>query len=369
MATKRRRGPSWHYTVRRAALLPKPIYLSFDDEREGDAYVARLEALLDRGVVPEGFDGRDRSDLRAQVRRYLSEQHVAAADAKLLPVVLERLPAALTPADLTFKWATAWVTAMKREHNLAPSTLRHHVGALARALDWMAAHGAIAVNPLRLLPRGYATYTPDDIRDARAHGGQAKADEERDRRLAKKEEAAIRRILAGEKPKGRQRPLDLPHANALVLLFDMALESAMRMREMFTLTRDQVDLRRKTIFLDRTKNGQKRQVPVTTVLHAALKAYRGDYDGRLFPWWDGSLDKRALARVTSRLSRQYARIFDAAGCPDLHFHDLRHEATSRIYERTQLTDLQVMKITGHSSLRQLGRYANLRGTTLANRLW
>jgi hypothetical protein len=35
-----------------------------------------------------------------------------------------------------------------------PSTIRHHVGALARFLDWVAAHGAIPVNPLRLLLKG-----------------------------------------------------------------------------------------------------------------------------------------------------------------------------------------------------------------------
>jgi hypothetical protein len=53
MATKRRRGDSWQYTIKRAGLLPQPVYLSFTSEGEGDEYVRRLEAILDRGIVPE----------------------------------------------------------------------------------------------------------------------------------------------------------------------------------------------------------------------------------------------------------------------------------------------------------------------------
>ncbi len=371
MATKRRRGSTWHYTVRRAKLLPQPVYLSFSDEEEGDKYVRRLEALLDRGIVPGELAEPKKAarDLRGQVREYRRAQHISTDDAKLLPIVLSRLPVTLMLSDLTFAWATRWVTDLKRLQNLSPSTIRHHVGALSRALDWMAAHGDPEVNPLRLLPRGYSTYTPDDVIAVGAIEGRAKDDTERDRRLEDGEEDAIRSILAGEKPAGRQRPLELHHQDALVLLFDMALESCMRLREMYTLTADQVDLRQRTIFLNKTKNGSKRQVPITSVLAKLLKRYKGDYDGRLFPWWDGSLAKRDLERTTSRLSRQYSRIFSAAGCADLHFHDLRHEATSRLYERTDLTDLQIASITGHTDPRQLKRYANLRGSTLAGRLW
>lgn len=368
MATKRRRGAAWHYTVRRAGLLPQPIYLSFPIEAEGDAYVRKLEALLDRGVVPDEFRKKVRGDLRSNVDRYLAEATVSRDDGKLLAVITQRL-GTIRLVDLSFQWATEWVTALKREQNLAPSTVRHHVGALSRALDWLAAHSDIPGNPLKLLPRGYSTYTDKDGVFVRKAGGQAKTDEERDRRLERGEEPEIRRLLAGGKPKRRQRPLELHHQDALTLLFDTALESAMRLREMFTLERKQIDLRKRTIFLDKTKNGDKRQVPITTVLHALLKAYKGNYDGRLFPWWDGDRNPRVLDRVTARLSRQFDRLFSAAGCDDLHFHDLRHEATSRIYERTTLTDLQVAKITGHRDLRSLKRYANLRGSDLASRLW
>lgn len=65
---------------------------------------------------------------------------------------------------LTYDWAEAWVTQMKREDNLAPGAIRHRHGALTRCFDWMVRkHGDILPqNPLRLLKRGFATYTEAD---------------------------------------------------------------------------------------------------------------------------------------------------------------------------------------------------------------
>lgn len=374
MATKRRRGDAWTYTIKRAGLLPRPLYFSFTDEAEGDEYVRRLEAQLDRGIVPDEVERAQRGDkrtLRDGVRRYTDAQHVAEEDRRLLAIVTARLPRELDLTQLTFVWATQWVTDLKRVQNLAPSTIRHHVGALARAIDWIAARGEVPFNPLRLLRKGYATYTPADNEAVKLIEGTAKEDNERDRRLEDGEEDSIREIMGGAKPKGRQRPLELRHAPQLILLFDMALESAMRMREMFTLTVGQVDLTKRTVFLDKTKNGDRRQVPLSTVLLAALRPHlKGRApDDFLFPWWDGNTDRRSLAKTTSLLSRQFARIFDAAGCANLHFHDMRHEATSRIFERTTLSDMEIAKITGHKSLSMLRRYSNLRGSTLAERMW
>lgn len=46
---------------------------------------------------------------------------------------------------------------------------------------------------------------------------------------------------------------------------------------------------------------------------------------------------------------------------DLAFQNLRHEATSWLFERTKMTEMKIMKITGHSLTRMLARYANLGG--------
>ncbi|WP_261514301.1 tyrosine-type recombinase/integrase, partial [Burkholderia multivorans] len=161
----------------------------------------------------------------------------------------------------------------------------------------------------------------------------------------------------------------------------------------YTLDITQFDVGRRTAALERTKNGSKRSVPLTTVAIAAYERYvaavtsqdaemcRFSFDGGpLFPWIDDIeasmcaknlplLKRKVLERVTVRLSGQFGRLFEAAGCPDLVFHDLRHEATSRLYERTTLSDIQIAKITGHTDPKVLMRYANLRGSDLAERLW
>jgi integrase len=261
---------------------------------------------------------------------------------------------------------------MKRVQGLAPSTIRHHVGALARCLDWLGRRHADTFpgNPIRLLPKGYASYTESDGRVAIVNGKVPREDAERDRRLQSGEEDRIRGILSGQKPEGRQRALTLRHVDALVAMFDLALESSMRMREMFTLTLDQVHLPKRTVFLDRTKNGDKRQVPITSVADRVLRNYIGDRtSGMLFPWWNGSLDEDELDRVTSLLSAQYARIFAAAKCADLTFHDLRHEGISRLYERTTLESAVIRRLVGHLSERAHQRYMNLRASSFADRLW
>jgi len=87
----------------------------------------------------------------------------------------------------------------------------------------------------------------------------------------------------------------------------------------------------------------------------------------VFPWWDG--EQRSLAATSDFLSKLFGSVADAAGCDGLRFHDLRHEATSRLFERTTFTDVQIAKVTGHRSLRMLMRYANLRAADLSLKMW
>jgi len=56
------------------------------------------------------------------------------------------------------------------------------------------------------------------------------------------------------------------------------------------------------------------------------------------------------------------------GIDDLRFHDFRHEATSRFFERTDLDVMEIKAITGHKTLQMLARYTHLRTARLADRL-
>lgn len=370
MATIRQRGDSWHIIIKRSGLLKKPIYRRFESREKAEEFIAITEAVLDAGRIPDWVEQSDPSPRRMSIAEAISEYlqssaNPKASDIDCLGVIKQRIGTRQV-ATCDYGWAESWTRSMK-ELRLAPGTIRHHKGALARCLDFISKkHPALLpVNHLRRLPKGYASY-PESQQDA-------PKDVSRDRRLEPEEEVAVRRILAGEKPEGRQRAFTLEHQDALIMLFDLALESAMRLREMYTLDVRQVDIEKKTVFLEKTKNGSKRKVPLTSVIRPLLADYIARHKlkkrDRLFPWWDGDLSKDALRATTSRLSAQWAGIFDAAGCPDFTWHDTRHEATSRIFERTKLSDLRIAEITGHKDLRMLSRYANLRASDLADEMW
>lgn len=359
------------YTFKRAGVLEKPIYLTFSDEVEGDAFAKRLDALLDRGIVPTELQAPTRvTSIADLVNLYMRDAHPKPKDVQQLNATL-KTKGKVSLTSLNAAWVDAWISELKRVDKLAPATIRAKVGAMARCVDWGMRGGHLVMpdHAFRTLPDGYAQYTATDAALAKVK----REDVERDRRLESGEyERVLAAIEAGVLDR-KQRPLRLDHIDALRCLFVIAVESAMRLREMYTLTRDQVDLDRRTVFLDRTKNGDKRQVPMSSVCLAELKGYLAKRELKegvpIFPWWDGRLEARGLAKVSDELSKLYKGIFAQAGCHDLRFHDLRHEATSRLFERTTLSETQIMKITGHKSHRMMMRYANLRGSDLADRLW
>ena len=251
MSTKRMRpSGTWKYIIRRKGILPKPLSLTFDTEEEGDAYIRRLEQMLDAGILPEDLVTR-RSDLVSvddAIRSYMAKVSLPSSDASLLNALIDRWNGQVL-TDVDYQWAETWVKSMKRKDVMAPSTICHYVGALARCFDWVVRSGtpSLATNPLRLLPKRYATYTEEDSAAVRAQDKAPKEDVHRDRRLLADEEKAVRRILAGEKPEKRQRGPDLNFRPAMTFLFELGIESAMRMREMYTLDIDQVDVGRRAL--------------------------------------------------------------------------------------------------------------------------
>lgn len=347
-------------------LLPKTFWATFDTYEQAEQYGAQLERLLGQGIVPaslleQRLPKRTAWTIARCIAQYIRHNAVPVSDVKLLDTIRPAI-GLFSTSNLNYDWPDGWVTSMKREANLSPSTIRHCHGALARCFDWMLRKhpDILAQNPLRLLERGFSTYTDDD-RNALARSGKiGKEDVERDMRLSVEDETAILNVLAG----GERT------------FFMLALETAMRMRECYTLDVNQVSLARRTIHLERSKNGDNRQVPSSTVARTLLAEHmtanaeairiRG---GRLFSYWNGDTSVRELDSTTSDVSRIFRTAFAQAGLRELRFHDLRHEAACRLYERTSLSDVLIAKITGHRDIRMLRRYANLRGSDLAGHLW
>ena len=64
---------------------------------------------------------------------------------------------------------------------------------------------------------------------------------------------------------------------------------------------------------------------------------------------------------------EFKRARDRAGIIDLRFHDLRHTATTRLFERG-LGIMEVASITGHEDLKMLKRYTHIKPESLVARL-
>lgn len=80
---------------------------------------------------------------------------------------------------------------------------------------------------------------------------------------------------------------------------------------------------------------------------------------RVFPFWKSS------AVIGSR----FKVICKNAKVDDFVIHDFRHEGLSQLFEHTNLTDIEIAKISGHTELNTLSRYAKLRPVKTGQKLW
>ena len=169
-------------------------------------------------------------------------------------------------------------------------------------------------------------------------------------------------------PPGRERRLEQGEEEKLFeaigndfefsAIIKIALETAMRRGEILKLTWKDVDLPNKAVFLQDTKNGTCRTVPLSKKAIAVFQGLHRHISGKVFP----------SCNAPQSLSKKMAKACQRAGLADLRFHDLRHEATSRFFEHTDLDVMEVKAITGHKSLQMLARYTHLRTANLAARL-
>jgi integrase len=141
-----------------------------------------------------------------------------------------------------------------------------------------------------------------------------------------------------------------PYILPLILF---ANETGMRRGEILNIQWS--DINGDTLLIPVTKNGHARAIPLTRRARAVLSGLAGNGGERPFP-----ITASALSQAWRRLRRR-------AGLPDLHFHDLRHEAISRFFE-LHLTVPEVASISGHRDARILLRYAHARKDAILAKL-
>lgn len=192
--------------------------------------------------------------------------------------------------------------------------------------------------------------------------------------------ANIRKPSPGE---GRDRRLTLAeetklieavsnHSNPMLgWIVRAALATGMRSSEIVTLRRSQVDIKRRVIRLTKTKNGSERTVPMTleakAIFEEALANPVRPIDCDLIFFGEPGKDKNT--RKPYAFNKVFGQIKKGKdiGLGDLHFHDLRHEAVSRLVE-AGLSDQKVSAISGHKSMQMLKRYTHLRAEDLVDEL-
>jgi integrase len=168
------------------------------------------------------------------------------------------------------------------------------------------------------------------------------------------------------KPRGRDRRvteseiakiLHTTESTELRTIIVLAVETAMRRNELASLVWEEIDLKQQTAHLPKTKTDVPRTVPLSKAAVTALKAYGVKETGRVF-----TLQPESMSQAFERACEPHrANIIGA------RFHDLRHEATSRIFEKG-LNVMEVAAITGHKTLDMLKRYTHLRAEDLARKL-
>jgi integrase len=136
----------------------------------------------------------------------------------------------------------------------------------------------------------------------------------------------------------------------------LAVETAMRQGELLSLKWEYIDLTRGIAFLPETKNGEARAVPLSTRAIAVLNTLPQNSSANVLP----------VERLT--LYHAFIAACKRAGIANFTFHDLRHEALSRLAERGDFSILELAEVSGHKTLQMLKRYTHLNAERLAKKL-
>ncbi|MEP2529930.1 MAG: site-specific integrase, partial [Lentilitoribacter sp.] len=120
-----------------------------------------------------------------------------------------------------------------------------------------------------------------------------------------------------------------------------AIETAMRAGEICNMTWEDINLERRTVHLPKTKNGNPRTVPLSTTAVKVLKGLQGLEDCK----------RKTFGLKSDSLDVNFRKIRSKCLIDDLHFHDLRREALTRLAKKVDV--LNLAKISGHTDLRIL----------------
>ncbi len=207
------------------------------------------------------------------------------------------------------------------------------------------------LNTLSLVYKHWIMHRDPHVVNPVTEGVRPSLGQGRDRRLEHGEE---KRLLKAVERSSR------PWLKPAVII---SLETTMRQAELAELDWGHVHLGGDSphVYLPKTKNKRPRTVPLSP---AAVRVFR-----TLAPSGRVPRSGPVLPIETPRaIGRAWRDVVTEESFPDLRWHDLRHEGISRLFERTNLRDHEIMAISGHLTSDMLERYTHLRAAKLAKRL-
>ena len=313
MASIRKRNGKWHAQVRRANC--KSITKTFTLKKYAERWARDMEQKLDRQELR--IDHQE-ATLRDLVNRYLTEvvplkRSNESEEIVLLSFLKEKF------VDLSIYKINAEHFAKYRDRRLKivkPATFVRQIGILQHLYntaikEW----GFEFKNPVKSIRKPI-------IRN------------KRNRRLTDTE---CQQIVGG----------NYSH-QLLRSIIELALETGMRRGELLRIQRDHI--KDQTLLIPYAKNGESRIIPLTKRARQIL-----DHASLPFP-----VSANGLRLAWQRLRKRFS-------IKDLHFHDLRHEAISRFFEKG-LSVAEVALISGHKDVRMLFRYTHLKAEDIVGKI-
>jgi integrase len=373
MAYIEKRKNGYRVQVRKRGM--PSISRTFDLLADAETWAREIEREAQRGNIAVLRQDAQRITVSEAMDRYLAGPVQAMKSAKDVRTRLSRARERFGEyvlSNVRGVDVSAWRDDLLGD-GLAPQTVIHHLNALSALFSFVEKDLSID------LPAG------NPVSKVR----KPAAPPARDRRLRPGEYEALQ--------------ADRPELLAFIIL---AVETSMRRGELVKLRWEHVDLARGTAHLPDTKNGESRTVALSSLAVATLQSLPRRIDGHVWPWktpegfscaWKRHVRQARKAHVLARLHEALAREgFDAGAeiralvykkrppsprtpamlekiektdpfLTNLHFHDLRHEATSRLFEKG-LGIMEVASMTGHKSLAMLKRYTHVEAEKLAKKL-
>jgi integrase len=330
MATIRKRGNRYHVQIRRRG---QSITKTFDRLATAKSWIPKIEGDIERHLYIEN-SGLERTILLELFERYERQvlpSHKGQQVERYRLGTLKRRLGSIRLIHLTSKEIASYRDIRHKE--VSPSSLKRELTILSRVLTIASKDWGISIpqNPVKMIS------------------------------LPKADKARTRRLEAGEKERLLQSANPELHR-----IITVALETAMRRGEILSVKKSHIDFNKSVLFIPSTKTDTPRSIPLSS---AALTSLRGQLrtsqsvSGGVIPLHEAPLFTYSLRG----LSGAFLRLCRRLNINNLHFHDLRHEATSRLFEKG-LNPVEVATITGHKDTRMLMRYTHLRAEDLVGRL-